>query len=584
VTQRDIIARLRASIREQAAALPVDSLRNGSVNRRTFLLGTTASGVAFTRSAGATQVASPAASPVADPASRDNLFSLGVASGDPWPDGVVLWTRLAPQPFAPDGGMGTAPVDVEWEVASDEAMTTIVQRGTVMAEAAWAHSVHVEVTGLDPATWYWYRFRAGGTETEIGRTRTAPAADSAVDRLRFAFASCQRWDVGLYTAYRDMATQDIDLVVHLGDYIYESQHSSRDFLREGDFPVSALLEVRNLESYRARYALYKLDPDLQAAHLRAPWIVTWDDHEVNNNVFGILNRDEPAAQMLLERRAAAYQAYYEHQPLRAAAKPKGPDLQLYRRLGFGNLLEFNVLDTRQYRSPQGNLCDDIDRAGNGGYCPDSLDPDRTMLGDAQKRWLFDGVSQATATWNVLAQQVPFARVDNDAFPDAQSFGGKEMDKWDGYAVERDEVARTIAGAAKAGSFNPVVLTGDVHRNYVWDLKTDWDDPSNTTVFGAEFVGTSLTSNGDEPLEEDGKFTTVCGEWNGNPHNHLYDNHRGYVLCEVTPDRWTADYRVLSSVTHQDATVDTLASFVVEDSYPGVEAGSTCRTDLTGSPT
>lgn len=576
MTDPDKVKRLKNRLREQVERLPVASMRNRPVNRRTFLLGTTASGLAFTRASGAAHVATPGASPVADPAARDRLFSLGIASGEPLPDGVVLWTRLAPEPFEPDGGMGEAPVEVDWEVAADDEMRDIVQRGTATAEAAWAHSVHVEVSGLQPATSYWYRFRAGGAESPIGRTRTAPAARMSVDRLRFAFASCQRWDSGLYTAYRDMARQeDIDLVVHLGDYIYEMRHSGADPLRKGDYPVSALLEVRTLEEYRARYALYKLDPDLQAAHRLAPWIVTWDDHEVYNNVVGVLSRDEPAAKLVLERREAAYRAYYEHQPLRAAAKPKGPDLQLYRRLAFGGLVEFNVLDTRQYRSSQGTLCDDETRAANDGFCPDSLDPTRTLLGAEQKRWLLDGFDRTSARWNVLAQQVPFARIDNDPLKDVASYGGREMDKWDGYAIERDEVATAFAGAARRDGFSPIVITGDVHSNYVWDLKTDWDDPSTDSVFGAEFVGTSISSNGDEPLEEDGGFTTHCGRHNGNPHNHLYDNHRGYVLCEVTPDEWRADYRVVSSVTTQDATAGTLASFTVERGYPGISDASSC---------
>jgi alkaline phosphatase D len=254
--------------------------------------------------------------------------------------------------------------------------------------------------------------------------------------------------------------------------------------------------------------------------------------------------------------------------LRAAARPKGPDLQLYRRLAFGNLLELNVLDTRQYRSPQGMVCDDASRAANGGFCADALDPQRTLLGDAQKQWLLDGFDDASARWSVLAQQVPMARIDNDAAPERESFGGEQMDKWDGYAVERDQIVTALAAAARARDFSPVVITGDVHANYVWDLKTDWDDTSDATVFGTEFVGTSISSNGDEPLEDDGAFTTELGNRNGNPHNHLFDNHRGYVLCEMTPDQWRTDYRVLPSVTDPEATASTLASFVVEHSLPG----------------
>lgn len=199
-----------------------------------------------------------------------------------------------------------------------------------------------------------------------------------------------------------------------------------------------------------------------------------------------------------------------------------------------------------------------------------------MLGPEQKQWLLDGVEQASTRWHVLAQQVPFARVDNDPLPDVASYGGKEMDKWDGYAAERDEVAAVLAAASAERGFNPIVITGDVHANYVWDLKTDWDDLSDASTFGAEFVGTSISSNGDEPLEEDGGFTTRCGNHNGNPHNHLYDNHRGYVLCTLTPDTWQADYRVMPTVTDASATASLLASFVVEDGRPGVQQATGCE--------
>jgi alkaline phosphatase D len=569
MNERDRIGLVRRSLRERAEALPVSALRWPRLDRRTFLLGTTAAGLAWTRSVGGHQ-ASPEASPVATPALAADPFSLGIASGEPLPDGVVLWTRLAPDPFAPDGGMGASPVEVAWEVASDEAMTRIVQQGTAIADPAWAHSVHVEITGLEPARWYWYRFRVGDAESEIGRTKTAPAAGTTPERLRFAFASCQRWDQGLYTAYRDMAAQDVDLVIHLGDYIYEMRMSARTPLREGDFPFSALVEAHSLENYRARYALHKVDPHLREMHRLAPWIVTWDDHEVHNNFFGGILRDDPASATLLERRAAAYQAYYEHMPLRETSRPKGPDLQLFRRLAFGDLLEVNVLDTRQYRSPQGQLCDDATRAANGGFCPASLDPSRTLLGEAQKGWLLDGFDRTSARWNLLAQQIPMARIDNDASPEGQSFGGREMDKWDGYAAERDEVVAALASAARARSFSPVVITGDVHANYVWDLKTDWDDTSDASVFGTEFVGTSISSEGDSALEEDGGFTTLCGNRNGNPHNHLFDNHRGYVLCDVAPEQWDATYRVLPTVKDPEATASTLTRFVVEHGRPGAQ--------------
>ncbi|MFM8338099.1 MAG: alkaline phosphatase D family protein, partial [Opitutaceae bacterium] len=232
-------------------------------------------------------------------------FSLGIASGDPTPDGVVLWTRLAPRPLEPGGGMRPEPVEVTWVVADDEALTKVVASGSVVANPAWGHSVHVEVSGLRPDRWYFYQFRAGGVESPKGRNRTMPAADSRPERLRFAFASCQNFESGHYTVYQHMAREDLDLVVHLGDYIYEgAAHRGRPRVHNGG-------EIFTLEDYRLRYALYKSDPALRAAHAMAPWIVTWDDHEVANNYAGDIP-DKPASRdEFLRRRAAAYQAYFE---------------------------------------------------------------------------------------------------------------------------------------------------------------------------------------------------------------------------------------------------------------------------------
>lgn len=569
MTTNDLLKQFSRTFGERAEAMPLDAIARKSLDRRTFLLGTTAAGLGFTRIAGATPVASPV-SGITDPA---QLFSLGVASGDPVADGVVLWTRLAPEPYEKNGGMGSAPVEVRWEVAADEQMTQVVQQGTAMAEAEWAHSVHVEVSGLDPARWYFYRFRVGDVESEIGRTKTAPAPGAMTESVRFAFASCQRWDHGFYTAYRDMAEQDVDLVVHLGDYIYEYRVSGNR-LRDGKFGFLALAESNNLDQYRARYALHKTDPHLKEMHRLAPWIVTWDDHEVHNNFFGGLKWDDPAAAMLLERRNAAYKAYYEHQPLRESAKPTNDGLLLYRAVSYGDLLGFTVLDTRQYRTIQADPCDDEAREANDGYCPAVMDPERTLLGAKQKQWLLHSFSQASARWNVLANQVPFSRIDYEPGP-RKSFGGAENDKWDGYAMERDEVRNAMADASAARGFNPIVITGDVHANYVWDIKRDWDAPAGESLVGTEFVGTSITSNGDEDLKKDGQFTTRCGNIRGNTHNHLYDNHRGYVLCDVTPERWTATYRVMPTVEDPNARGMTLTSFVVENGHPGAQTDSTC---------
>jgi len=361
--------RTRRRLEAEAERISRGQDRGRPLSRRTFVLGSLAGGAMWTTAIAAegTPIAAPAATPIADLTLADDPFTLGVASGDPAPDGVVLWTRLAPRPFEPGGGLPPAPIEVAYEIATDEGMTAIVQQGTALAEAAYAHSVHLEVAGLEPARWYWYRFRIGGYDSPIGRTKTAPAAGQPVDGLRFAFASCQRWEHGLFTAFRDLAAQDVDLVVHLGDYIYEySLPSALRFRDVGGVPNKT--ETRDLDDYRMRYALYKLDPHLREAHRLAPWLVTWDDHEVSNNYTTALIEDSPFSRPLVERREAAYQAAYEHQPLRATARPRGRHMRLYRDVTFGDLVRFNVLDTRQYRSPNAGNCGDAEREANGGFC------------------------------------------------------------------------------------------------------------------------------------------------------------------------------------------------------------------------
>ena len=268
------------------------------------------------------------------PRFAEDPFRLGVASGYPQSGGMVLWTRLV-------ANLETAIVPVRWEIADDEAMRKVVARGTAEAHPAWAHSVHVEVSGLEPDRWYWYRFYAGDAASPVARTRTAPVPGAPVSRLRFAFASCQHYEQGWFTAYRHMAADDLDLVVFLGDYIYESSWG-REHVRKHNAP-----EPYTLDDYRARYALYKGDADLQAAHRAFPWIVTWDDHEVDNDYANDRPEDGmPAAQFLL-RRAAAYKAYYEHMPLPAAMRPDGPDMRIYTRLAWGSLANFYLLDDRR---------------------------------------------------------------------------------------------------------------------------------------------------------------------------------------------------------------------------------------------
>src|SRR5215468_8492319 len=337
-------------------------------------------------------------------ASRGNPFTLGVACGDPSPDGFVLWTRLALEPLAPDGlGGMQAPVPVAWELAADDAMRQVVRRGTVEAVAPSAHAVHVELAGLEPNRPYWYRFTALGEQSAIGRARTAPAPGNRLDRLRFAFASCSNWQLGYFSAYRHMVEEQPDLVVFLGDYIYEYTLPalSARIVRKHDGPTAT-----DLAGYRNRYALYRTDPDLQALHAAAPCLLTWDDHEVENDYadeWSELVATKP--EDFLRRRAAAYQAYYEHMPLRERSIPRDSTLRLYDRFRFGDLVTFSVLDGRQYRTKQ--PCE-LPQLRRGHIAPDTcterLDPHHSYLGAQQEQWLFDGFRRSDSAWNLIAQE------------------------------------------------------------------------------------------------------------------------------------------------------------------------------------
>jgi len=477
-------------------------------------------------------------------------FSLGVASGDPTPDGVVLWTRLAPDPLA-GGGMPEATAEVRFEVAADERFRRIVDRGTSHALPEEAHSVHVELRGLRPDRWYWYRFKAGADESPVGRTRTAPRPGALAPRLEFAFVSCQNYPQGLYPAYRDIAEQDLDLVAHLGDYIYEGPGGA-NVLR----PHAPAVEIRTLSDYRIRHAQYKTDVDLQAAHASCPWLVTWDDHEVENNYADLESDPDTPPEEFAQRRAVAYQAYWEHMPIGRRRRPRGPDLPLYRRFAWGRLATFNVLDTRQYRSDQPEACLPEQRT-DSGYCPEALDPARTILGAEQRAWLLDELARPRRQWNVLAQQVPVAPIDQDADPAQRSFGG---DKWDGYVADRQALIETIQAH---GTPNPVVLTGDLHVNQVRNV------PGSLTDFAAqpvasEFVGTSITSGGERPI------TTRGADDPQNPHILFRDNHHGYVRCGVDRARWRTDFRVVETVLDRTVPARTLATFVVEDGRAGAQ--------------
>lgn len=474
----------------------------------------------------------------------DYPFSLGVASGDPSPDGMVLWTRLAPRPFEPGGGMTQEPVKVGWMVAEDEAMTKVVARGTANAVADWAHSVHVEVAGLRPDRWYCYQFRAGAEVSPKGRTRTLPVTGSAPERLRFAFASCQHFETGLFTAYQHLQKEDLDLVFHLGDYIYEYAGIDKRVRKHlGQ-------EITTIDDYRARHAQYKSDPALQAMHAAAPWVVTWDDHEFDNNCAGDISEEEGVdTAVYLRRRAAAYKAYYEHMPLRRSALPKGPDMLIYRGLSFGTLAQFFVLDTRQYRSDQ--PCGD----GNKPQCAEALSVDQTLMGLEQRDWLFRGLDQSPAKWNALAQQVMIARVDRLAGEAV----GYSMDQWPGYEMERRALLRHLNDHKIA---NPVAFAGDIHSNWANELIADFDDLDSKSV-ATEFVGTSISSSGDGAAEPKGHAELL----KENPFVKFQNAERGYVMCEVTEKAWRTDFKTVEYVSRPGAPLQTRASFVVESGRP-----------------
>jgi len=486
----------------------------------------------------------------AAPMFSDYPFKLGVASGDPLHDGVVLWTRLAPDPLN-GGGMPQHTVPVKWEIAADENFRRIIKRGTELAAPGLAHSVHVEVTGLQPNTVYFYRFKSGDELSPTGKTKTLPAPGANVAGMTFAFASCQQYEHGYYTAYQHLAKENLDLVFHLGDYIYE--YGPNEYISPtGNVRAHSSSEIITLEDYRNRYGQYHSDEHLKAAHAAFPWVVTWDDHEVENNYANVIPEKGQSVEEFIKRRAAAYQAYYEHMPLRISSMPHGDGMKIYRDFSYGNLADFYVLDTRQYRDDQAN------GDGSKPHSEESLDPNRTVLGDKQEKWLFDKLGKSKSHWNVLAQQIFFAQ---------RKFGTStapkySMDAWDGYPAARD---RVIDFAASSSINNLVVLTGDVHASWASNLMEDFND-LNSRILGAEFVGTSITSGGNGSDVRADTAATL----ERNPNIKFFNNYRGYVRCHVTPDKWQADYRVIPFVTAPGADISTRASFVLEKDEQGIK--------------
>ena len=500
------------------------------------------------------------------PRLRDNPFALGVASGSPRHDGVVLWTRLLQPGLFGGSNLPDAPITVRWELAHDEAFTRIAHKGQAQAVPELAHSVHVEAAGLDSERHYFYRFMLGGEGNDwvsaVGRTRTLPAPDARTASLRLVYASCQRWEHGYFSAWRHAAAERPDAVVFLGDYIYEYPGSG-NAVRAGSGSWAI-----TLADYRKRYALYKGDADLQAAHAACPWFVTWDDHEVQNDYAGLVAGDSgPAVADFAARRAAAYQAFYEHMPLRAnvltralAGLASGAEMRIYGQARFGQLATMHLLDARQYRSAQVCTRDGkpgsstVDPAGCAGW----TDPARSMLGSEQERWLGEsfGRNAGDGAWNLLAQSTLFGP--RDFKPGA----GQNLwnDGWDGYAPARQ---RLIDALRKDRTANPVLLGGDVHENWVGHVLADYADPASPSV-GVEFCGTSITSRS-------GGNARLAEHLAENPHFVFADAERkGYGVADLTPQQMTVSLRVVDDVTARDTKIQTLAKFAVQAGRPKVE--------------
>ncbi len=487
-------------------------------------------------------------------AARADPFSLGVASGDPAPDSVVLWTRLAPEPLAGDGGMGPHPVAVRWELAEDERFARIVRHGEAIAHPDWGHSIHVEPAGLAPARPYWYRFIVAGEASPTGRTHTAPARGAAVERARFCFASCQHYEVGYYAAYRHMVAEEPDLILFVGDYIYEGPPQPR--VRTHLNP-----EARDVPGYRVRYATYKSDPLLQAAHQAAPWAVTWDDHEVANDYADDLDELNSDPTAFLRRRAAAYQVYWEHMPLRGSARPHDGANRLYRTLDWGALAQLQIIDDRQFRAHRACQPPELLPAHKQYQvlvpeCAELHDPARTMLGDTQERWLMDRLGRSTARWNLLTQQTlmsSLARVDPAHRTGAPVYSS---DTWSGYTAARDRIVRRWA---EAGTPNPIALGGDIHAFAAADMRHP-DDPSR--IVGAEFVGGSITSLFNDPdLKFEARRSGIAFAEN---------DVRGYGRVDLTRDACTVTFRGLADATRIDSAISDLARFTLPAGRPGIQ--------------
>ena len=482
-------------------------------------------------------------------------FTLGVASGYPRADGMVLWTRLAPEPYTIDGGAGWADLTLDFEIAEDPSFRRRVRSGTVTAPAADGHSVHLDITGLRPGREYFYRFRAGDATSPVGRSWTAPepgSAAAAMAQLRVGLASCQSYEQGHYHAWRDMVARGVDLVLHLGDYIYES--GSGDPVRRHD-PG----ECVSLEDYRRRYAWYRSDPLLRAAHAACPWLVTWDDHEVDNDYAGLQSEHPTEQAAFAARRAAAYQAYWEHMPMPRTMRPSGGAMSLFGTTQIGDLFAFHMLDTRQYRSPQ--ACPKPPRVGGSRVfvdeCPAWEDPERSMLGGPQERWIDGQLRGSKARWNLLGQGMVFSLVDEDPGPRTQHWN----DSWAGYSSARQ---RLLGSVATSGVANPLILGGDIHAFIAADQRLRAGDPTSPIVM-SELVTTSVTS-GPPP-----RRVIEAYQRGGNDVLFADGDRRGYLWMQIGPQRLEARLQGYESVREETGAEErTLFTCALEDGRRGLQ--------------
>ncbi len=510
-------------------------------------------------------VATPTATAEPDP------FAHGVASGDPLPDGVLLWTRVTPTPEAtPGSGLG-APVEVSWEVAEDRGFTSVVASGRTTATAAADHTVKADVRGLRPATEYFYRFAVGGAHSPTGRTRTAPADGTTADRVRFGVVSCAHYESGYFTAYRHLAARrDLDAVLHLGDYIYE--------YGKGGFPLKdgivremrPVHETITLADYRQRHAHYKTDPDLRALHAAHPVIAIWDDHETANDAWsgGAENHTPETEGDWTDRARAARQAYFEWMPVRPSTEGT-----VHRRLRFGSLADLHLLDLRSFRDRQAGI-------GSG----DVDDPDRTITGRAQLDWLKSSLAASDARWHLVGTSVMISPMAFGSVPAhllgplAELLGlpreglAVNVDQWDGYTDDRREL---LTHLRDRGIDNTVFLTGDIHMAFANDVPVRAATYPLQRPVATEFVVASVTSdNLDDVLRVPPHTVSSVAETAvraANRHTKWVDmDSHGYGVLDVTGERAQMDYYALSDKTDPRATAHHVRSYRTRSGTQRVE--------------